>query len=131
MQTTKLRGLLRAAALGSLTAYQPFGTATRAHAAGFELREGSADWMANDFAGDTAKAYDAATVWSNPAGMGRLNQNEIDGSLNGIFPTANFSGANFVGPGVTTPGTTSGNLVQSAVTGGLYAVWNVSPDFKI
>jgi long-chain fatty acid transport protein len=131
MQTTKLRGLLRAAALGSLTAYQPFGTATRAHAAGFELREGSTDWMANAFAGDTAKAYDAATVWSNPAGMVRMNQNEIDGSVNGIFPSVNFSGVNIVGPGATTPGTTGGNLTQSAATGGVYALWSVTPDFKL
>jgi long-chain fatty acid transport protein len=39
------------------------GTIEKAQAAGFELREGSADWMANAFAGDTAKAYDASTAW--------------------------------------------------------------------
>src|ERR1700722_2285450 len=107
------------------------GTIEKAQAAGFELREGSTDWMANAFAGDTAKAYDASTAWSNPAGMVRLNSSEIDGSVNGIFPTINFSGANFVGPGTTTPGTTGGNLIQSAATGGLYAVWSIHPDFKI
>jgi long-chain fatty acid transport protein len=107
------------------------GTIEKAQAAGFELREGSTDWMANAFAGDTAKAYDASTVWSNPAGMVRLNSSEIDGSVNGIFPSSNFSGANFVGPGTTTPGTTGGNLIQSAATGGLYALWNIHPDFRI
>jgi long-chain fatty acid transport protein len=103
----------------------------RAEAAGFALREGSADWMATVFAGDTAKAYDASTVWSNPAGMARLATNEFDASANGIFPTTGFSGANYVGPGITTPGTTGGNLIQSAVTAGVYAVWNATPDFKI
>jgi long-chain fatty acid transport protein len=107
------------------------GTIEKAQAAGFELREGSTDWMANAFAGDTAKAYDASTAWSNPAGMVRLDSSEIDGSVNGIFPTINFSGANFVGPGTTTPGTTGGNLIQSAATGGLYAVWDIHPDFRI
>jgi long-chain fatty acid transport protein len=107
------------------------GATNQACAAGFQLREGSADWMANAFAGDTAKAYDASTAWSNPAGMARLNQNEIDGSINGIFPNINFSGANFIGPTATTPGTTGGNLIQSAATGGVYGVWSISPDFKI
>nr|WP_294554276.1 outer membrane protein transport protein [uncultured Rhodopila sp.] len=103
----------------------------QARATGFELREGSADWMANAFAGDTAKAYDAATVWTNPAGMSRLNQSEIDASVNGIFPNINFSGANYVGQGATTPGTTGGNLIQPAATGGFYGVWSINPDFKL
>jgi long-chain fatty acid transport protein len=107
------------------------GTSNQARASGFQLREGSADWMANAFAGDTAKAYDASTAWSNPAGMVRLNQNEIDGSVNGIFPTGNFSGSNSVGPNVTTPGTTGGNLIQAAATAGIYGVWSINPDFKI
>jgi long-chain fatty acid transport protein len=130
MRTVKLRRLVGLAALGAAASYAA-GSAPRALASGFELREGSTDWMANDFAGDTAKAYDAATVWSNPAGMVRLDQSEIDGSVNGIFPSGSFSGANFVGPGVTTPGTTGGNLIQAVATGGLYGVWSVTPDFKI
>ena len=107
------------------------GTTNKAFASGFQLREGSADWMANAFAGDTAKAYDASTAWSNPAGMTRLNQNEIDGSINGIFPTSTFSGANFVGPTTTTSGITGGNLIQSAATGGVFGVWSINPNFKI
>src|SRR3954454_16955179 len=70
-----------------------------AFASGFQLREGSADWLANAFAGTTAKAYDASTVWSNPAGMVRLDHNEFDASINGVFPNVSFSGANFAGPG--------------------------------
>jgi long-chain fatty acid transport protein len=130
MRLTILRGLLRTAAVGTMAVYG-LGTSPEAQASGFELREGSADWMANAFAGDTAKAYDASTVWSNPAGMVRLDQNEVDASINGIFPSINFSGANFVGPGTTTPGTTGGNLIQSAATGGAYAVWSITPDFKL
>lgn len=130
MPKPKLRGLLRTAAVSIVAAYA-FGGTTNAQASGFGLREGSTDWMATAFAGDTAKAYDASTVWSNPAGMVLLNQNEIDASINGIFPSINFAGANFVGPGTTTPGTTNGNLIQSAATGGAYAVWSVTPDFKL
>ena len=45
-------------------------------AAGVALREGSADWTANAFAGETAKAYDASTAVSNPAGLTSLDWNE-------------------------------------------------------
>jgi long-chain fatty acid transport protein len=126
MPQARAAGLTTALCVSALLAIVP----GRAQAAGFALREGSADWMGNAFAGDTAKAYDASTAWSNPAGMVRLDRSEIDGSINGIFPTINFSGANFVGPGRTTPGTTDGNLIQSVATGGLYGVWSYSPDFK-
>jgi long-chain fatty acid transport protein len=102
-----------------------------AQAAGFALREGSADWMANAFAGDTAKAYDASTAWSNPAGMVRLQQSEIDSSLDLIFANGTFSGANIVGPGAITPGTQGGNLLETVLTGGLYGVYSVSPAFKL
>ncbi|MFL5280661.1 MAG: OmpP1/FadL family transporter [Rhodopila sp.] len=130
MHATIRRSVLGAAAVSAVAALAAVETHP-ARAAGFALREGSADWMANAFAGDTAKGYDASTVWSNPAGMVRLDHNEFDGSLNGIFPTVNFSGANFVGPTATTSGTTGDNLIQSAATAGLYGVWNVSPSFKL
>lgn len=130
MRHRKFHYLLQAAVCGAIGLCAA-AALTRAEASGFELREGSADWMANVFAGDTAKGYDASTVWSNPAGMVRLNQNEIDGSVNGIFPNSTFSGANFVGPGRTTPGTTSGSLIEPAATPGLYGVWSLSPDFKL
>jgi len=120
----------RAVSLGAVLACGLIGGAGPARASGFALREGSADWMANAFAGDAAKAYDASTVWSNPAGMVRLNQDEVDGSINGIFPTSSFQGANFLGPNATTPGTTGGNLVQAEATGGVFGLWNFSPDLK-
>jgi long-chain fatty acid transport protein len=120
---------VHAAALGAVVAGVLVGWADPAQSSGYALREGSADWMANAFAGDASKAYDAATVWSNPAGMVRLNQTEIDGSLDGIFPTVSFRGANTVGS-TATPGTTGGNLIQSTATAGEFGVWNFSPDLK-
>jgi long-chain fatty acid transport protein len=120
----------RSEAIALMAAMGALAAAGRAEAAGFALREGSTDWMANAFAGESAKAYDASTAFTNPAGMVRLNANEIDAAVNGIFPSATFSGANFVGPGVTTPGTEGGNPIQSAATGAAFAVWNFSPDLK-
>jgi long-chain fatty acid transport protein len=98
-------------------------------ASGFALREGDADWMANAFAGDTAKAYNASTAFANPAGMVRLNDNEITAALNYIGPTANFSGQNLVGP-FPTSGTTGGNLSQDVVVPGAYGVWSYSDKLK-
>ena len=80
-------------------------------AAGFALREGSADWMANAFAGEAAKAYDASTALSNPAGMARLNWNETDLSFNFIAPSSSFSGSNTI-LGQATPGSQGGNPLE-------------------
>src|SRR3954469_20789804 len=131
MRPIPLRGVLRAAGFCAVVGGVLLNRPAPVHASGFELREGSADWMANAFAGDTAKAYDASTVWSNPAGMVRLGGNELDASINGIFPRSTFSGANFFGPQLTTTGTTGGNLVQSAATAGIYGVLSLTPDFKL
>ncbi len=106
------------------------GTTHAAHAAGFALREGTPDWMGNAFAGASAKAYDAGTAYANPAGMVRLNWNEIDAGLNILAPSIRFSGENFVGPGLTTPGSQGGNLTPPAVTGSTFGVWSYSPDLK-
>jgi long-chain fatty acid transport protein len=57
-----------AVACTAILAAMTTGIANRSRASDFELREGSADWMANAFAGDTAKAHDAYTAWSNPPG---------------------------------------------------------------
>ena len=72
-------------------------------AAAIALREGSADWTANAFAGETAKAYDASTASSNPAGMTRLNWNEVDLSSTAVLPSSQFNGVNTIG-GQVTPG---------------------------
>ena len=60
-------------------------------ASSIALREGSADWSANAFAGESAKAYDASTAFSNPAGMTRLNWNETDLSFTVVAPSSNFA----------------------------------------
>ena len=104
-----------------------------AFASGFALREGTADWLGNAFAGDSAKAYDASTVWSNPAGMVRLDQNEIDGAVSYIAPSFNFSGVNTnpLTPGRNVSGTTGGNDIAPAASGSLFGVWALSPDFRL
>jgi long-chain fatty acid transport protein len=99
-------------------------------AAGIALREGSADGMANAFAGGTAKGYNASTVLSNPAGMARLDRNEIELSLSFVAPHTSFSGSNTVGLGSATLGSDGGNPLEPIVLPGAFGVWSASPDLK-
>jgi len=96
------------------------GASGPAFASGFALREMTADQTAHAFAGGVSEANDPSTAYSNPAGMARVDGIQVQFDLNGIFPSASFSGGNSLG-GVTTSGST-GNIVQSAATGGLSVV---------
>jgi long-chain fatty acid transport protein len=103
-----------------------------AHASGFGLREGSADWLGTAFSGNEAKAYDASTVWSNPAGMALLNDNELDGALSLIAPSAKFSGtASNAQTGGLVSGGTGGNAVAPAASGAAFGVFKLAPDWRI
>lgn len=121
--------LLAATAFGALAA---FGFGQAAHASGFGLREGSADWLGNAFVGGEAKAYDASTAWTNPAGMALLDQSELDGNVSYISPSANFSGYN-TNPltGGTVSGTQGGNAVTPAASGALFGVFALAPDWRL
>jgi long-chain fatty acid transport protein len=98
-------------------------------ASGFGLREGSADWLGNAFSGETANAYDAGTAASNPAGMVRLDQDEIDGAISYIGPSATFTGSNSNPYGAgTVSGVTGGNVVAPAASGATFGVFRLAPD---
>ena len=101
-----------------------------ASAAGFQVRAGSPDWIANAFAGMAAKGYDASTAWSNPAAMTLLGDNELAGGLNVILPNTQFTGENLVGS-VPTPGVTGGNAATPGLAASLAGVWSASPDLKL
>lgn len=64
---------------------------TQTLAAGFALIENSASGMGNAFAGGSAIADDASTVWFNPAGMARLKGEQISIAGHIISPSAKFS----------------------------------------
>jgi len=107
------------------------GQAGPALASAFALREQTPDLTGNAFVGGPAKAYDAGTVWSNPAGMTRLDANQVEATASFIGPYSQFSGANYFGPGITTPGTQGGNLVQPAGIAGGFGVLGINPNLKI
>ncbi len=105
--------------------------ATPAWGAAFQLREGDPDWMANAFAGTAAKAYDAGTVWNNPAGMTNLTDTEIDQALNYFDPGIRFQGQDILG-GKPIPGYTGGDAAPPAVSAGLEALFKTpDPDWKV
>lgn len=120
----------KAAGWAAVVALVAGGWHPQAHANGFQVRTGSPDWSANAFAGMAAKGYDASTAWSNPAAMVRLDSNEIDLGVNGLFPTIEFSGQNKLGGGQVS-GSSGGNAGQAAMTPSLEAVWSVSHDLKL
>jgi long-chain fatty acid transport protein len=109
--------------LGGLAAGQAWGAA-------YQLREGDPDWMANAFAGITAKAYDASTAWNNPAGMTLIDGDEIDSGIQYFDPGIRFTGENVVN-GVAVRGYQGGDAGPQAVTAGSESVISISNDFKI
>lgn len=105
------------------------GAAGEARASGFQLREQSSEGLGNAFAGSTAKAYNLSTIYYNPAGMTRLEGNQIAGSATYIMPVAQFSGTNTVGATRTT-GNDGGDAIKDAAVGAFYALWDAKPDLK-
>ncbi len=67
------------------------GISTGVQAAGFALIENSASGMGNAFAGGSAIAQDASTVWFNPAGMTRLSGSQVTMAGHFISPTADYT----------------------------------------
>jgi long-chain fatty acid transport protein len=75
-----------------------------AHGAGFALQENSGSGLGNAYAGGAAAAEDAATLWSNVAGMSKIKTNQIVGAVNFIFPSFKFSDSGSL-PAVACPPT--------------------------
>jgi long-chain fatty acid transport protein len=106
--------------------------APRAQASGFGLREGSADSMGNAFSGAPAKAYGPDTVWSNPAGMALLDDNEVEGAISYIGPSTQFSGyATNPLTGGNVSGVQGGNAVAPAATAASYGVLDLAPNWRL
>lgn len=71
--------------------------AGRVDAAGFALIENNASGQGNAFAGAAAIASDASTVWFNPAGMMRLNSDQMVAAGHFIKPDSKFSNSGSTG----------------------------------
>lgn len=104
---------------------------TSASAAFFQIAEQSASGLGNAFAGGSAIAEDASTVWYNPAGMTRLPgpQLIVGGSYLRPSFTANVLSASTV---VGLPiGGGGGDAGSAAFVPNLYATYPVSTRFSL
>lgn len=63
---------------------------TQIHAAGFAIIEHSVKGLGNAFAGGSASAEDATTIYFNPAGMSRLEGKQLIVGAHIILPSADF-----------------------------------------
>ncbi len=85
-------------------------------ASGFALNEQSVSGMGTGFAGRSSSADDASTVFGNPAGMARLNGQQITGGVAAIDASTNIKDARG-----TPSGSNKGDMVPfTAVPFGFY-----------
>lgn len=117
------------AAVFSTATFAVLATGT-AQAGGLLLYEiGTAD-VGLASAGYTARAQDAATVFTNPAGMTRLEGNQLTLGAQALYGRANFgvdqSGSS---PALGTSG--GGNAIGWFPGGGLFYSHSISPDLKV
>lgn len=94
-------------------------------AAGLWLYEQAAPDMGLATAGRAALAGDASTVALNPAGMTRLERNQLEGGLLGILVTAKFDADS-----TTFGGGDGGDAGGFVPAGGLSYVHGLTPDLK-
>ncbi|MGU9855113.1 OmpP1/FadL family transporter [Pseudomonas sp. LF245] len=85
-------------------------------ASGFALNEQSVSGMGTGFAGRSSSADDASTVYGNPAGMSRLNGQQVTGGVAAIDASTNIKDT-----GGASSGTNKGDMVPfTAVPFGFY-----------
>ncbi len=85
-------------------------------ASGFALNEQSVSGMGTGFAGRSSSADDASTVYGNPAGMARLNGQQITGGVAAIDASTDISDT-----GGNSRGSNKGDMVPfTAVPFGFY-----------
>ena len=88
-------------------------------ASGFALIEQSASQMGNAFAGASAFANDASTIYFNPAGMTRL-QRQVVGGIHLINTSAKFDGSGTDPAGFPTSGGNGGDAGGLGVVPNFY-----------
>ena len=93
-----------------------------ASASGFALIEQSASGLGNAFAGGSAVAEDASTVFFNPAGMSRIDGKQVALSVHAITPSAKYTSASGVASG--------GDAGGTSVVPNIYYTMELQPGLK-
>jgi long-chain fatty acid transport protein len=125
MKARTCRALAQCSAVAALAVY-----AGGAGAAGFALIEQSASGVGNAFAGGSASAEDASTIFFNPAGMTRLPGKQVVVGVHGIDPSATFNnqGSTLNAPLNTIPltGGNGGDAGGWSFVPNLYLSWQLT-----
>jgi long-chain fatty acid transport protein len=101
--------------------------ATSARASGLLLYETNASNLSTASAGSAAKADDASTAASNPAGMTLLDRTQLMASPGALLPFTNFD----LAPETTTSGGGGGNAGVFTPAGGFFYVYRLSERLRL
>ncbi len=102
-----------------------------AGAAGFALRENSAEGLGKAFAGGGSAATALSIVFNNPAGMTRFSGNGAQAVGSYILPSARFTGTATTNTGAAVAGDGTANGGTQAFVPAAYGLWSLSPDLKL
>ena len=108
-----------------------FATPIAAHAAGFALIEQNASGMGNAYAGGSAIAEDASTIYFNPAGMTYIQGTQAAGALHLINPNAEFNNKGSVAGSLRPLGSEGGNAGDLAFVPNLYFKMDLNDNVKL
>jgi len=98
-------------------------------AAGFMIRENSAESIATVYAGNASRADDVSTVFNNPAGMSWIQGSQVEVGSAVVFPSIQFKG-NATVLGSPIPGDNSRNGGPSAGIPHLYGMFDLTDNLK-
>ncbi len=106
--------------------------ADRAIAAGYAVGHESVSGAGTAYAGGAAAAGDASTIQSNPAGLTRLDGNQMIFGVQGIIPVIDFDNSGAVlSDGTPTTGGDGGDGGKEAVVPNLYFLWDLESGVKL
>lgn len=100
-----------------------------ARAAGFQLREMSAQELGLAFAGSTAQGSDLSTIYQNPAAMTLLPGTWVQADVTYVVPEVNFSGSAGFGP-YPYSGGDGGDAGEDKVVPAFYALMDAGQGLK-
>jgi len=99
--------------------------------AGLALQENSGSGLGNAYAGGSAVAEDASTLWSNAAGMARLGSRQVAGPLNLIQPSLKFRNANSIAAAQQPLGNEGGDAGSLNFVPNLYVTMRIDKQWSV
>lgn len=116
----------RALSIGALV----LGAASTSHASGFALMEQGTSGLGMAYAGAAAAAWDASTVWWNPAGMSKIKGLQVVSSGIVVAPSSHFSDNGTSVDALGNPATVGpGDAGVSALVPSFFATWQFAKDW--